>query len=484
MFQNKFLLKCLFSLSLIAITPLLVLAQNNPLPSGVPPPPKVIPAENSQENLDIINRVINKASTTIEESPYPGTANCFDYYRFQSVQVSAATEKEVYNTGDEIVFRGKVTNENKYPVVDGYVFVRVGPTDSKYRTEGNNITDEFFAVERMALGVGAVVPIEFKWKVPKGAAPGEYIANYFFSVGKKFNLGGLPFSNEVIIGLTDFKIENNGEVGITFDRSGTTFNDKKYFHIGNWPVLNLNESVEIKQPLINLSKFKKDIKVTYELYFWDSLRTEDKVSEKSEAINLAPGATKILKYEIPKMDTSVYYLKIKAISDNDSAIVNLRFVSEQARPRINYPAITKFPILNGDTFSLFSCFHNTSGVNAEGNIDVILTDRNNNKVGEASYRGVIPTDMLAVASEIISKNTYDYLKLHAEIKNTAGSVIDSYDAVYDCTELKSPACVALPQQTNVQIIMMIIGSVLLILLIVVAVWIIRKRKNKPANHSI
>ncbi|MDP1689326.1 MAG: hypothetical protein Q8L47_04330 [bacterium] len=476
MFQNKFLFKSFFVLSLLAITPVLVLAQNNPLPSGVSPPPKDIPSESSQ--ADFILSTPTEDSNIVPPEPYPGTAKCFDYYRFQSVQVTAASEKEIYTAGDEVLFRGEVTNENKYPVVDGYVFVRVGRVNSNFTTEGHNITDEFFAVEQRTLDAGAVAPIEFKWSVPKGAAPGEYIANYFFTVGKRFNLGGLPFSNEVIIGSARFQVENSEAGGIMFDRSGTIFDGKKYFHIGDWPRINEGKSVVITQPIKNLNKVEKEIKVTYELYFWDSLRPEDKVSESSETIRLAPGTLKTLQYDIPKMDTSVYYLKIKATTDTDSAIVNIRLASEQARPRINYPAITKFPILNGEPFAIFSCFHNTSGINAEGNISVLLTDKNDNKVGEALYSGVIPSIMLAVASELVAKNTYDYLKLHAEIKNASGVVIDSYDSVYDCATLKSLACDDIASKSFARKVLIFIGLILVVVTAIVSIIIIRVKKKK------
>lgn len=482
MSKIKFLLSSSITLALLAAAPVLIFAQSNSLPTQtpIPPPPKNIPLESAEQdfNFDPLPDPSDQDFEGTSTPLYPGTVECFDHYHFQSVQVSAAAEKETYNAGEEILFKGEVTNENDYPVVDGYVFVRVGPVNSKYRKEGHHITDEFFAAERMALDAGVTTPIEFKWRVPQGAAQGEYIANYFFSVGKRFNLGGLPFSNEVVVGATRFEMKNEKQGGILFDRSGTLVNGKRYAHIGNWPDINPGEPVTILQPIKNSSKLEKEIKVAYELYYWDSLRAEDKVAESEETVKLAPGAAKTLRYEIPKMDTSVYYLKIRAVTDNDSAIVNIRVASDQARPRINYPAITKFPIVSRESFTVFSCFHNTSGADAEGNVSVVLSDRRGNKVGEASYVGVIPSSMLAVAADIIATKSYDYLSLHAEIRNAAGEIADSYDTVYACDELKSPACDSLAQKRSKQNFI-IIGLVAILVLIFIGYRILHADKNNP-----
>lgn len=456
MFQTRLVLKSFFTLALLTVTPVLVLAQNSSPPA-------------------------NPDDQIVEDQFPPGTVDCFDYYHFQSVQVSAATDKKTYGAGEEIKFKGNVTNENNYPVVDGYVFVRLGPVNIAYRSEGHNIADEFFAVEKIVLDGKTAKPLEFKWHIPKGALSGEYIANYFFSVGKRFNLGGLPFSNEVIIGSTKFKVTNAESGGLLFDRKATKVNGNRYIHIGDWPVINPGAKVVIEQPLKNTGKREQEANITYELYYWDGLRAEDLIDSRTEKVILVPGFSQTLRYEIPNMDTSVYYLKIMANSGDSRSIVNIRIASDQARPRINYPAITKFPVASGDKFSVFSCFHNTSNVNAEGKVTVVLKDRAGNRVGEASYNGVIPPDMLAVAGDIVAAKSYDYLALRAEISNAAGEIIDSYDTVYDCNDLKSSACGVLPGKPTVPkgftrgIFMLVLGGVLLLIL---AIWWIVSMKKR------
>lgn len=405
--------------------------------------------------------------------------SCFDYYKFQSVQVTAAPQKQEFTPGEYVFFKGEVTNENKYPVVDGYVFVRVGPANPRYDKEGHHIADEFFGAERVSIDSGATKPIEFEWKIPKGSSGGEYVANYFFSVDKRFNLGGLPFSNEVIIGSTRFSVEGGESGSLVFDRNGTTVNGKKYFHIGNWPVIEPGAPVKISQVLKNTDKSAKEIKVTYELYYWDSLRVEDKVASRDETLRLGPGASKTLQYDISKMDTSVYYLKIKASSEDDQTIINVRVASNIPRPRLNYPAITKFPVSRGEQFTVFSCFHNTSYVDAEGKVNVFLSDKKGNKVSEASYSGAISPDMLVAAGEVTAPKTYDYLELRSEIRDSKGVLVDSYETVYDCKELGGSACERI---SRIRLIRNIFVGLLILLIIVAALFWKKSRSKKLYNN--
>src|SRR3989339_1329531 len=54
-----------------------------------------------------------------------GTVDCFDYYRFNSVQVDISPTHGATVPGTTIGFTGFVRNENSYPVVDGQVYVKI-----------------------------------------------------------------------------------------------------------------------------------------------------------------------------------------------------------------------------------------------------------------------------------------------------------------------------------------------------------------------
>ncbi|MBI5742434.1 MAG: hypothetical protein HZA25_01165 [Candidatus Niyogibacteria bacterium] len=394
--------------------------------------------------------------------------SCFDYYHFQSVQVSVNTDKDKYAASDKVVFSGELINQNDYPVVDGYVFVRVSKDNSNYLTEGRHIVDEFFGAEKVTLDAGATKNIQFDWRIPAVSA-GKYHADYFFSVGKKFNLGGLPFSNEVIIGSADFAVESNND-WIYFDRAGTQVNGAKYVHIGGWPMVDPGSAATITQPIKNTFKQAQKISVKYELYRWDSLLAEDKISEKSENVSVPANSSAALSYTIPVISEPVYYLKITATTGDQQSIVNIRVVSDLERPRLNYPAITKFPLAKGDAYTLFSCFHNSSGVDTSGKVLLTLSDKDGQKVQRMEYDGKITSMMMVDRSDLTAAKAYDYLKLKATVLDKNGKTVDDYEAVYDCNAIDASKC----QKTYWPYYAL---GIALLILIVAAVWWGRRRRS-------
>ncbi|MCA9365099.1 MAG: hypothetical protein KC736_04355, partial [Candidatus Moranbacteria bacterium] len=196
------------------------------------------------------------------ESPSPSGSlqivDCFDYYHFQSVQFGIGTDRGVYAPGDVVTFSGSVTNQNIHPIVDGYVFTRISRERTDYQTMGHDIVDEVFIAEDVALAPLGSSDVSFSWNVPENLPSGDYRADYFFSVGKKFNLSGLPFTNEIVGGSAFFSVENvsdeNGSGAfVSFDRGATTVNSQKYAHIGDWVRVEDGASAVVSNTLVNES---------------------------------------------------------------------------------------------------------------------------------------------------------------------------------------------------------------------------------------
>jgi hypothetical protein len=385
---------------------------------------------------------LSASAQTTPTAPKLSPANCFDegLYSFQSVQVSVGPEHESYGPGANIKFSGEIRNDNPYPVVDGNVFVRISKDNENYIYEGFNIQDEFIALSNVVVDASSTLPVSFSWTVPDGLGKGEYRADYFFSVGKKFNLGGLPFTNEIVIGYSNFAINSSTETEFMFDRSKTTVNGNKYNHIGALPRITKNQKIDIKQPVSNFSENEKKLDVKYELYYWDSLDKKDLVSAKGEVITVPANSSATLSYEIPNSLESVYYVKITAFDGKTSSIVNVRVSSNVENSRINYPAITNFPLTEGESFNLFSCYHNVYGESADNVLSLALYDKKGEVVYQDSYKTTMVTAMSAVATKLTATRDYTELKLKAEIKNKDGAILDSYETEYKCSDIKSEKC--------------------------------------------
>ncbi len=372
--------------------------------------------------------------------------NCFDYYHFQSVQVSLDTRQAVYKPSDRRVrFFGNLVNENNQPITNGTIFVRVVRKDIvDVDNHDTDIVDEFIGLDKLSLQAKETKQVGFSWNMPSEIAGGDYRANFFFSVGKKFNLGGLPFSNEVIIGFSDFQIESDNDKYIKFDRSKTTVNGEKYYQIGNWPVVKSGDKIDIEQVLVNTYTEDKQVDIRYELYYWDSLHPRDRIDAQIEKINISSQDSKTIVYSIPKVERSVYYLKITAKSGEEKSIINIRILSQLPSPRLNYPAITKFPLRKGDQVTLFSCFHNTSATTSNGHLVMDLYDQNEKIIKELDYQGPISATMMADKVDFTAKQNYDYLRLTAKLYNDQQEVIDQYSTIYDCQVFD--ACLEVPQK--------------------------------------
>ncbi len=364
--------------------------------------------------------------------------NCFDYYNFQSVQPSLGVEKNLYSAGEKVHIFGELVNESNQPVVNGLLFVRVAKKNGNYIEDGNFIIDEFIAIKDINLLANETKNISFDWTIPNSVSVGDYVFSFFFSVGNKFNLAGLPFSNEVIGSELIISIITEQTSFISFDRSNTKVNKQKYHHIGNWPFVEKDEEILIEQPILNTFTSEKNVKIVYELYYWDSLNQSDLINRKEQQITLKPDSNSILRYAIPKVNKSVYYLKIIADSNGQKSIVNIRIVSDNNNPRLNYPAITKFPLEKGNEVTLFTCFHNTSNnISFNNKVQVILKDKNDEEISSVLYNGDILPNMMAESKKFISQKKYNYLKLEAKIFNKDGKVIDSYAVEYDCKKFDS-----------------------------------------------
>ena len=389
--------------------------------------------------------------------------DCFSpgLYQFQSVQVSVGPEKDAYSVGENINFVGNIINQNEYPVVDGTVFVRISKDNKNYIKEGYNVVDEVVATSSFSIDASSSLPIKFSWLVPKNLGAGDYRADYFFSVGNKFNLGGLPFTNEIVVGSAEFKIIGTQNTEFMLDRVGTKVNGIKYNHIGGWPFVGKDSEIKITQPIKNLTSKEIMVTVNYDLYFWDSLNPKDKLDSKTETVIVPANSSKDLIYTIPESEQSVYYLRIKATVGDASSIVNIRTTSDIERARINYPAITTFPLLKGESTNLFSCFHTVYGIASSSKLILTLTDKDGSNVAKGEYNGSFGEDMSAALMKFTSNKDYYFLNLKAELFDDNGKIVDSYQTKYDCATLNSDKC---QRSTNASTIIFCIISILILLL--------------------
>ena len=134
-------------------------------------------------------------------------------------------------SGVPMTFKGKITNNNNYPVVDGSVYVKIFKKQSdqeKTQLNGGFLADQFFAIENISIDANGSKEASFDWRIPSYAVSGDYQIAYFFTSAKKFNLLGLTFTDDVVGNTFDFSIIGENEKIVEFDKNSVKINDKQH----------------------------------------------------------------------------------------------------------------------------------------------------------------------------------------------------------------------------------------------------------------
>lgn len=427
--QNKNMKKYLFLCITLLFVPFFVFGQETNETSELPVEEITTETVDSQKfeefiMSDSVDDGVNKEAET--------GVDCFDYYKFPSVQVNVQSKFSDYEIAHQKVsFVGEIINETELPINNGVLFVRIGRINEDI-IEYNYIVEEKIALDNIFLNPSENKKIDFDWEIQRDLPMGKYQADLFFSVGKKFNLAGLPFTNEIIANSAFFEINSDNEGYVSFDRSETKVNGEKYFHVGSWPSFEKGAEVIINQKLDNAFTQDKEVQVNYNLYYWDSLDEKTLLSNDTEVVTVPANNSVNLEHQLPPIDTSVYYLKITAFSGNQKSIVNLRILSPEKIARLNYPAITNFPLKKGQETTLFTCFHNTTYSNVGSTVTTSILDESGQEIAQLNYNGPISGAMSAQKIDFIPKKDYKKLTLKADIKDSSGNVVDAYETTYDC----------------------------------------------------
>ena len=384
-----------------------------------------------------------------EETPTPGektgtvgNASCFDYYHFGSVQ--ADIEGDIAETvpGVDIHFKGKLKNDNDYPVINGTLYLKVFQRNENTFKEGdgNDLVDQFPLKEKFTIPAKGEKEVTITWHVPEDAEGGEYYLATFFATEERYNLSGLSFTDDVIGNSVSFKV-NSQQKNITLEKTKTTLNGQDH-HFAAYPLHFKNdEKVEVKTTLTNPTDQNKVIQLTWEEYVWDGLRQENQKNKKYELIEVGANQSKELSYTINPNNHSVSYLTVTAKDQYSKSILDIRLVRDGVEEtRINFPSITSFPLKAGETNTLFACAHSTNRPNVPGNILTLsLRDEDQNLIHEYKYEGDISGDMSGFKDDFTPEHTYNKFTLTATLQRN-GAVVEEVTIPYDCQTINPDLC--------------------------------------------
>ncbi|MEI6650544.1 MAG: hypothetical protein WCL23_03870 [Candidatus Moraniibacteriota bacterium] len=398
---------------------------------------------------DATPSVTTDGSTSADAAtPAPaGTVNCFDYYHFGSVQVDVTPTVSSVVAGVPVTFQGTIVNGNDYPVTDGSVFVKIfrksGSDAASVQRNGYQVVDAFFAKENIVAAGKQSVPLSFEWKVPRNISAGDYEADFYFMTGKRFNLLGLSFTDDVTGNKTPFSVKSDMPATPEFDKNNVKLNGKEYSFAAAPLRFGKSDPVNADVFLKNPSAESRVVNVVWTLSNWSGEREENRLDRKTEAVTLAPNENKSLRYvaDPSKSIGSVTVLTAEATYQDTKSILGIRFIRDGFdEVRLNFPGVLNYPIRRGESATLFSCLHATNAdVVKGGELLLTLTDSFGTVLDSYTYQGDITGAMMGVKHDFTPKTSAATFILRTELKKD-GKIVETYETKYDCKDIDPASC--------------------------------------------
>ncbi len=375
-----------------------------------------------------------------------GTVNCFDYYHFGSVQVDVTPTVASAVSGTPITFIGAIKNQNPYPVTDGAVYIKIFRQrgDGTKDSNGPDVVDQFYAADNLSIPANGSLPITFNWNVPSYAASGEYKVATFFTVSRKFNLLGLPFTDDVVGNTASFKVSGEQKATVGFKKDSVTVNTDSYHFAAYPPREGASAPVTVEATITNPTGDGVTVPVTWSLYHWSQNDQANLIVAKNDQVTIAAGKSATVSYTVSDAAYPVYLLQGVATWHDTSSIINVRFVRESKdQLRINFPSITSYPLQAGQQTTLFSCLHNagSSDVVPDSHLVLTLLDRYGGTIHSYTYTGGVTGAMMGVADHFTPDRTYNAFKLQAQLYQ-GNNLVDQSEVSYDCHALDPANCAA------------------------------------------
>lgn len=452
---------------------------------------EIIPAtpDNSRGTPDLAGSPLSFAGPGVDA--LPNTVNCFDYYTFGSVQVDIEPEFANTVSGVPLTFVGRVVNYNPYPIVGGQVLVKIYKTtetiDGGVYQNGYPVVDQFFAIEDVTIPANGSTPVSFDWNIPKYLLSGEYELSTFFMTEKRFNLLGLPFTDDVTGNKANFTILGQAPDGIDFDKNSVTLNDESYSFAAFPPTFTATDTIEVKATLINDTDGTKTVPVSWTLYNWAGERVENKLDAKTETITLAAGEEKVVSYKVLKSAGAVSFVQAIATYKDTKSILNVRFNrADKSEIRLNFPSIQSYPLVAGQEATVFSCLHSTSQPIVEGGKLVLtLTDPAGSVINTYTYEGGITGAMMGVKSTFVPEQDITDFTLTASLYQN-DKIVEEVKVDYKCSDIDETLCPKVSQTMATGDVASIpdigilikMGGVILLVLMIGVIWFLKKRYDK------
>jgi len=367
-----------------------------------------------------------------------------------------------------------------------YVKIFKKGQSTNVQQNGFDIVDQFFAKKNINLIAKERQNFTFKYNIPAFAQSGDYqVATYFVSQ-YKLNLFSLSFTDDVVGSSRDFTVSGEASAGVFIDKQHVTIGTSTFLFAAFIPKVSKNVSVPISFDLQNTTSKPQSVKVTYKLYSWDGLLDSNIITTKTDSVSLSAKSPKRLTYTVTDTEHPVYYLVIEADYNDTKSIINVRFVREDVDvPRINFSAVTRYPLEAKTNNIVFACVHNSglSSSVSDNKLIVSVEDSLGNIVSKAVYNGVITGNMMGFKTSFVPLISNGDLIVKADLYHK-NQLVDSVSMKYDCANFSTSTCkTSYPNAQNIPSNDIFSTIILIVLVVLFLIFLIIVRKVVALRNS-
>ncbi|MEK7514451.1 MAG: hypothetical protein AAB587_01365, partial [Patescibacteria group bacterium] len=398
--------------------------------------------------------------------------SCFDYYQFGSVQVNIATPSGIFS-GTRADFPIVIKNNNDYPIINGAVYVKIfrksGLGQSSIQKNGHDVVDQFVAAKEVTIAANSEITATLFWDVPAGMPTGDYQIAAFFLANNTFEILGLPFTDDITGATRDFKISGELSQRVSLSKGTVSVDGNTFMFAGMPPFVEKDKPVVIEYDLVSTFANPQKVTVKTTLYYWDASQEKKIIESETKEVAVSSNAPTHLSFTATDSSHPVYLLVVESDQNGVKSFLNIRFVRQEVNePRVNFLALSSYPLKKGEPTSVFACLHN-SGIDpvvSGSELQVTLRDSKSKEIlGSFTYIGDVSGNVMARKIDITpSKDIFDVV-LEAKLLHN-GEIIDEISIPYGCTSiLGASAC---PDSTSSSSYPYIIGGIFVLILAVLA----------------
>ncbi len=370
------------------------------------------------------------------------TVNAFKHYQFGTGTyfTEFMTDKLVYDPGGRVIIHYTLENRLPHPLTEGKVRLQVFYNDPVL---GEQMMEEFFAEEMIALMPGSITSKDTFYTLPSGTPNGTYTIKGYVQSDDYFNLAGLSFAAYGPPGVpamqTAFTVQNDAASSLLmFDRSRVTLNGQPYNFIGIIPIARTGGEYTVRFPLVNKGT-AKPVEVMGATYSWDDSSEKQYLADKSmrTEVQLPANGESFIEYKIPELTSGVYQVKIQASAGDEKVLLKLRFSISGEEARIYYQGFSDFPFKANTPVTLFATYSASSDYTSSfnGSVTTNVKSGTDTIFSEVTQQTFTSTPMGGEATFTPVKDINE-ARLTVTLKDGTGRILDERTTVYTLSELR------------------------------------------------